>query len=79
MALETPVITSANSSLPEVLGPQGVYLQNEQDADQLNKLMEKVLFSPDFDKAAYIRYQKDRTKMFDWDNVSRKLLSWLPC
>lgn len=77
MALETPAIATGNTSMPEVLGPDGVYLKDPLDFQELNGLMERVLFSKSFDKKKYVEYQRERTKQFDWDNVSKKIIQWI--
>jgi len=77
MVLGTPAIASGNSSMPEVLGPQGIYLQNPLDFHELNALMEKVLFTKSFDKQKYIEYQKEQSKKFDWDKVSAQIIDWI--
>lgn len=72
MACGVPVITSNNSSLPEVVGDAGIMVQAE-DAGELAKQMERVLTDPklaaELRKKGLLQAQK-----FNWEDSAKRLL-----
>lgn len=75
MASGTPVIISKSSSLPEVVGGAGLYV-DPLDEDDLARAVEKVL--DDADLAESMREKGlERAGKFNWDDVARKTLAIL--
>lgn len=72
MACGTPVITSNNSSLPEVVGEAGIMV-DAHDTKELTKQIERVLSD---EKLASQMSKKglEQAKKFDWDKSARKLI-----
>lgn len=75
MACGTPVIVSKGSSLPEVVGDAGLYV-NPLDVDELARTMEKIL--SDADLAASLKAKGlERASQFSWKNAAEKTLNIL--
>jgi len=71
MACGLPVITSNNSSLPEVVGDAGIMV-NANDIRELTKSIEKVLNSPELQKEMIKKGLKQASK-FSWEKSAKKL------
>jgi glycosyltransferase involved in cell wall biosynthesis len=73
MACGTPVITSNNSSLPEVVGDAAITIE-AHDTQRLAKNIERVLSDK---KLAQSMAQKglNQAKKFDWHKSAKKLIS----
>jgi glycosyltransferase involved in cell wall biosynthesis len=72
MSFGCPVIVSTGGSIPEVVGPVGVYF-NPLDCDMLTEAMERVLF----DETAKddLRVQmRERAARFRWEVTARQTL-----
>lgn len=65
MAAEIPVITSNNSSLPEVGGEAAFYLNNIDDENELAELIYKVETLTEEEKCCVIQKGKERASMFN--------------
>lgn len=75
MACGTPVITSNNSSLPEVIGDAGIMVDAKNYGD-LSHAMTKVLTNTDFaDKMVRLGIQQ--AKKFSWEKSGRIVLEAL--
>jgi len=75
MASGTPVIVSRSSSLPEVVGDAGLYV-NPLDVDELAQSMEKVLADPKL--AADLKARGlERAAKFSWKKAAEKTLEIL--
>lgn len=72
LACGTPVITSNNSSLPEVVGKAGVMLDSN-DVKGYTKTIEKYLSSTDASDKAILE-GPDRSKLFSWKESARVYL-----
>lgn len=76
MASGVPVIVSDSSSLPEVVGEKGIMFENNNQFDLENKIIDYINLE-ESKKKEYIQYCLERSKMFKWENESKKLLNVL--
>ena len=76
-AVGVPVVVSRLSSLPEVVGASGIYIEDPHSIDSIKEALEKVLTLGRNDREAIIEVGKENTKRFDWDLSAAKLLSIL--
>jgi len=72
MQCGTPVITSNNSSLPEVVGDAGILVPADS-VDDLANAMIRVYRNPDF-RSQLIRAGHERAKRFSWDRCGQLTL-----
>ncbi len=72
MALGVPVISSANSSLPEVLG-QAALLVDPYNINELKQAMSEVLNNADL-RQNLINYGYEQIKKFSWHESAKKML-----
>jgi glycosyltransferase involved in cell wall biosynthesis len=72
MAHGTPVLTSNNSSMPEVAGDAGLLVDPLSVASIQNGL-QKLILNDDF-RAILASRTKDSVKRFDWDISASKLV-----
>lgn len=75
MACETPVIVSANSSLPEVVGEAGLFI-NPYDISEMAEALQIVLSEPLIHTQMAKRGLKQAEK-FKWDRTARQTLDIL--
>ncbi|MBW3537875.1 glycosyltransferase family 4 protein [Candidatus Parcubacteria bacterium] len=75
MACGVPVITSDNSSLPEVVGDAGIMIKAE-DTKAITAAMERVLTHPKL-AVGMRRKGLEQAKKFTWEGSARKLLKVL--
>lgn len=73
MACGVPTITSANSSLPEVVGDSAIMV-DPYDIEELTWAMELVLVDDNL-KRELSRRGLERAKMFSWDKCAEETLS----
>jgi len=73
MQAGTPVITSNNSSLPEVVGDAAISL-TYNDEDAVIKAFEDFYFNEDMRKD-YIARGLERAKMFSWEKCVQKMIN----
>ncbi|MFZ2201814.1 MAG: glycosyltransferase family 1 protein [Microgenomates group bacterium] len=76
-AVGVPVVVSRLSSLPEVIGASGIYIEDPNSVDCIKEALEKVLTLTKNEREAIIEVGKENTKRFDWDLSAAKLLSIL--
>lgn len=76
-AVGVPVVVSRLSSLPEVVGASGIYIEDPNSVDSIKEALEKVLTLAKNEREAIIEVGKENTKRFDWDLSAAKLLSIL--
>jgi len=69
----TPVVTSKNSSLPEV-GRDGVLYCDSSDERELGQVIKNVLLNKDL-REALARRGKERAQYFSWDKFVEKFLN----
>ncbi len=75
MACGTPVMTSDNSSLPEVVGDAG-WMFDVEDTDGVARCIAQLLASPET-RAEYSKRGVERAKMFSWDRCASIMLDKL--
>jgi glycosyltransferase involved in cell wall biosynthesis len=71
MMAGTPVITSNNSSLPEVVGDAAITIEYNNE-DQCIKAFEDLYFNEDLRKH-YIAQGLERAKLFSWEKTVRSM------
>lgn len=76
-AVGTPVVVSRLSSLPEIVGPSGIYIDKPKDIDSIVQALEQVLSLTPKQRQDIIDQGKDNTKRFDWDKSSQQILDVL--
>lgn len=75
MALEVPVLVSRNSSLPEIVGDSGLYIESPFDAPRIRDgIVELLSLNPD-QKQAFITKAKQRSQQFTWENAAKAILT----
>jgi glycosyltransferase involved in cell wall biosynthesis len=72
MACETPVLTSNNSSLPEVGGDAAFYV-DDNSIDSMRQGIEKLLTNPDIRKEL-IKKGRKQIKKFSWDKSAQAII-----
>lgn len=76
-AVGTPVVASNVSSLPEIVGPSGFYINNPKSIDDIAQALEEVLSLTPTQRQQTIEAGKENIKRFDWDRSSQKILDIL--
>lgn len=76
-AVGTPVVVSKVSSLPEVVGASGIYIEDPTSTENITAALEKVLSLKKSERLAIIEAGKENVKRFDWSNSSQKILEVL--
>lgn len=76
-AVGVPVVVSRVSSLPEVIGESGIYIEDPNSVNGIKEALEKVLSLKKSERAAIIEAGKENTKRFDWNLSAIKLLAIL--
>jgi glycosyltransferase involved in cell wall biosynthesis len=71
MQAGTPVITSNNSSLPEVVGDAAIMIDYNNE-EQCIKAFEDLFFNEDLRKY-YIKKGLERVKLFSWEKTVKKM------
>lgn len=70
---EVPVITSHNSSIPEVGGNAVVYLNNPENEDELAAAINSVIYNP-LKSAKLILAGKAQLQNYSWEETAQKTL-----
>lgn len=76
-AVGTPVVVSRISSLPEVVGESGIFIDDPTSVDQIKEALEKVLSLSKAERIKIIKQGKENTKRFDWDVSAKKIIDIL--
>lgn len=76
-AVGVPVVVSRVSSLPEVIGESGIYIEDPNSVNGIKEALEKVLSLKKSERATIIEAGKENTKRFDWNLSAIKLLAIL--
>jgi len=76
-AVGTPVVISRVSSLPEVIGESGIYIEDPNFVSSIQEALEKVLSLKKSEREAIIESGKENTKRFDWNLSAAKILEIL--
>lgn len=76
-AVGTPVVVSRASSLPEVTGESGIYIEDPTSVDDIKKALDQVLSLSLPERVKIIKAGKENAKRFDWSQSAQKLLTIL--
>lgn len=76
MSYGVPVVVSSTSSLPEIAGDAGIYVDPE-DAANIASGITQALTEPAKERASRVSAGKKRVKAFTWDNAAEKVMSVL--
>lgn len=76
-AVGTPVVVSEISSLPEVVGDSGIYINDPDSVISIKNALEKALSLSPSERIKIIKAGKENAKRFDWDISAQKLLNIL--
>ncbi len=76
-AVGVPVIVSRVSSLPEVIGASGIYIEDPNSVDSIQKALGNVLSLKKSEREAIIEVGKENTRRFDWNLSAAKVLEIL--
>jgi glycosyltransferase involved in cell wall biosynthesis len=76
-AVGVPVVVSRVSSLPEVVGASGIYIEDPHSVDSIKEALENVLSLKKHEREAIIEVGKENTKRFDWSSSAKKVLEIL--
>lgn len=71
------VLTSYNSSIPEVGGDAALYINNPKDYMEIAEKIDKLLRLPEDDRKKYIEKGYERVKKFDWNICAIETLECL--
>jgi glycosyltransferase involved in cell wall biosynthesis len=77
MAQGTPVVASRVSSLPEIIGSEGMYIENPLDVMEIEKSIFKMLQLPDSKRTELIAGAKKQAQKFSWENCGEQTLKIL--
>jgi glycosyltransferase involved in cell wall biosynthesis len=76
-AVGTPVVVSRISSLPEVVGESGIYIDDPMSVESIKAAIVKVLSLKLAERIKIIKAGKENTKRFDWDLSAERILAIL--
>lgn len=76
-AVGTPVVVSRVSSLPEIAGPSGIYIEDPMSVDSIKVALDQVLALSNAERLKLIKEGKENTHRFDWDLSAQKILNIL--
>jgi len=76
-AVGVPVVVSRVSSLPEVIGTSGIYIEDPNSADNIKAALENVLSLKKSEREAIVEVGKENTRRFDWNISAAKVLEIL--
>ncbi len=76
-AVGTPVVVSKISSLPEVTGESGIYIDDPNSVESIRSALEKVMALSPKERIRIIKEGKENAKRFDWDISAQKIISIL--
>ncbi len=76
MSHDVPVVVSSTSSLPEIAGDAGIYVDPE-DAASIASGITQALTEPAGAHASRVATGKKRVKAFTWDSAAQKVMSVL--
>ena len=74
MSLGTPVLVSRNSSLPEIVGNAGLYIEAPFDAEAINAGLNKLLSLPADQRQKLTASAKLRAAKFTWKKAGQVIL-----
>lgn len=74
MKLGTPALVSKNSSLKEIVGPKGLFIQPPFNAKQIQAGIIKVMSMSDQKKQDLIARDSNRAKLFSYKSAAKKII-----
>ena len=77
MACEVPVVVSKVSSLPEIVGQAGVYIDNPESIKSIFEALKKVLKFSKKEKRRLIAKGLKQVQQFSWEKCAQKTLEIL--
>ncbi len=72
MEMGLPVLTARNSSLPEVAGPSGFYVEDENDVQAMAEQMKAILSMTAEERAARIAQGYSHAATFSWEKCAQE-------
>jgi len=75
MSLGVPVLVSRNSSLPEIVGDCGLYIEPPFDASAIRAGLVKLLQLTPAQKQKLITVAKLRAQQFTWERTGQTILN----
>jgi glycosyltransferase involved in cell wall biosynthesis len=76
-AVGTPVVVSRVSSLPEIAGESGIYIEDPMSVESIKIALEQVLALSLGERLKLIKMGKENTRRFDWDLSAQRILNIL--
>jgi len=76
-AVGAVVVVSRVSSLPEVVGESGIFIDDPESVDSIRSSLEKALSLKKAERIAHIKAGKENARRFDWSVSARKILAIL--
>lgn len=76
-AVGAPVVISRVSSLPEVAGPSGIYIEDPHSVASIKQALEKAILLKKTERREIIEKGKENTKRFDWESSARLIYDLL--
>jgi len=76
-AVGTPVVISRTSSLPEVVGESGIYIEDPESITSIKLALEKALSLPKTERINLIRQGKENARRFDWSLSAKRIIDIL--
>ena len=76
-AVGSPVVVSRISSLPEVVGESGIYIDDPTSIDSIKSAIEKALALSKTERIAIIKAGKENARRFDWSMSAKKIIAIL--
>ncbi|MBU1070890.1 glycosyltransferase family 4 protein [Patescibacteria group bacterium] len=76
-AVGVPVVVSKTSSLPEVVGDSGIYINDPRSVASIKDAIETALNLPQEKRAEIIAQGKENAKRFNWEQTSKQILKIL--
>ena len=76
-AVGTPVVVSRVSSLPEIVGESGIFIDDPMSVESIRGALEKAVSLTKVERIKIIKQGKENTKRFDWDISAKKIIDIL--
>jgi len=77
MACGVPVVVSRVSSLPEIAGKAGIYIDDPESGENISQALLKVLKLTDQERKRLVERGLERVKQFSWEKCARETLKIL--
>ncbi|HOX96070.1 MAG TPA: glycosyltransferase family 1 protein [Candidatus Woesebacteria bacterium] len=76
-AVGTPVVVSKVSSLPEIAGESGIFIEDPLSTESIKEALDRVINLSLAERIKLVKMGKENTKRFDWDLSAQKILNIL--